>query len=282
MFKTLVSKRTIIIASTSIIIAVITIVSVNVMGSGGPVTGFANIVSRPIRALAATVAHTFENIYASIYRYDNLMADYERALMTITEYERTYRESAEIAEENALLRAAMMFGERHAGYQSEQMILANWSADNWSSSFTVNRGYMNSAIKNGDGVATEYGVLIGQVKEVSAATSIIVTVLDTTFSASAFVGDSGATATIKGDFTHMRNGLLMLDHIDDDLIVLPGDLVVTSGHGGVFPSGLVVGEVIEVLRHNTGIGRYATVKPMREIDTITYVFVITDFVVPEE
>jgi rod shape-determining protein MreC len=69
----------------------------------------------------------------------------------------------------------------------------------------------------------------------------------------------------------------MLDHIDDDQIVLPGDTVVTSGVGEVFPAGLIVGEVIEVLRHNTGVGRYATVRPTRVIDAISEVFIITGF-----
>jgi len=63
---------------------------------------------------------------------------------------------------------------------------------------------------------------------------------------------------------------------------LRGDIVVTSGVAGVFPVGLVVGEVVDIHQHSTGIGRYATVKPMIDIDTITYVFVITDFEPPDQ
>ena len=69
----------------------------------------------------------------------------------------------------------------------------------------------------------------------------------------------------------------MLDRIDDDQIVLPGNTVVTSGIGAVLPKGLVIGEIIEVMRHSSGIGRYATVMPMIEIDTLLQVFVITNF-----
>jgi len=205
------------------------------------------------------------------------MADYEELARTLARYDREYREAAEIAAENERLRAALGFRELHAGYVDEMATLVNWSSSNWSSSFTINKGYANSNIARGNGVATEYGVLIGQVTEVSATTSIVVTILDTTFAAAAFVGDSDGTATVKGDFSFMHNGLLILDHIDDDLIVLPGDLVVTSGHGGMFPTGLVIGRVEEVFRHNTGIGRFATVKPMREIATLLDVHVITDF-----
>jgi len=280
--KALFSRRSIIIGAIAVIIAVISLVSVTVFGSSGPITGMADAVSRPLRTLASNVARVFENIYSSIYRYDNLMADYERVARTLTEYERDYREAAELRSENERLRALFDFQERHSGYKHEQAMIENRSGDNWSSSFTIDRGYANSNIEKGNGVATEYGVLIGQVSGVGATKSTVVTVLDTTFSAGAFVGDSGATATIKGDFSLMSSGLLMLDYIDDNHIVLPGDSVVTSGVGGVFPSGLVVGEVVEVLRHSTGIGRYAIVKPMREIDTISYVFVIYDFEVSDE
>jgi len=95
------------------------------------------------------------------------------------------------------------------------------------------------------------------------------------------IGDGDGTATVKGDFSLMHSGLLMLDHIDDDVIVLPGDSVVTSGTGSVFPTGLGVGEVIEVLRHSTGIGLYATVKPWCDIDTVSHVFIITGFEITE-
>jgi len=275
--KTLFTRRTIIIAVIAVLIAITSIVSVNVFNSDGPVTGIANTVSKPLRALASSVAHVFESIYSSIYRYDILMTDYEKALASLAEMERVNRESTAIADENTRLRALLGFRELHTGYDSESATIVNWSGNNWTSSFTINKGSSNSAIVRGDGVVTEYGVLIGQVSEVGATTSTVISVLDTTFAAGAYIGEGSGTATAKGDFSLMRSGLLMLDNFDDELIVLPGDSVVTSGVGGVFPAGLVIGEVVEVFRHNTGVGRYATVKPMRDIDTISYVFVITNF-----
>ena len=275
--KALFTKKSIIIASIAVLIAVTTIFSINVFGNSGPVTGLANAVSRPLRALASTVAHTFERIYSSIYRYDNLMADYERALRIRTEREMDYREAEDLRAENIRLRALLKFRDSHPGYDHEPANVVNKSGSNWSSSFTIDKGYSNSNIARGNGVATEYGVLIGQVSDVGATMSTVVTVLDTTFSAGALIGDGDGTSTVKGDFSLMHSGLLMLDHIDDNVIVLPGDSVVTSGTGSVFPTGLGVGEVIEVLRHSTGIGLYATVKPWFDIDTVSHVFIITGF-----
>jgi len=280
--KTLLNRKAIIIFAVAILIAISSLVSVNVWGGNGPVTAIANAISRPLRGLASTVADVFESIYSSIYKYDNLMADYEKALMSISDLEAAYRESTQISEENARLRSLLGFRERNPGYEHVDAFVVSRSSSNWSSSFTINLGSSNSNIQRGNGVVTEYGMLIGQVSEVGATSSTVVTVLDTTFSAGSYVGDGGGAATVKGDFTLMRNGLLMLDNIDEDLVILPGDSVVTSGVGDLLPAGLIIGEVVEVYRHDTGVGRYATVKPMRDVITISHVFIITGFEIADQ
>jgi len=284
--KALVSKRSITIASISLVIAIIAIISVNVFNSAGPVTGFANAVTRPVRALASTVAETFGNIYASIYRYQELEKRNDELLRTIARLQADSRQVEELVVENERLRDLLEFRDRHGHYKHEMATLENWGADNWSDSFVINKGYANSDIARGFGVATEYGVLIGQVTDVGATSSTVITVLDSRFSAFVFVGgdtseNSDGTATVKGDFTQMRNGLLLLDHIDDDMVVNPGSSVVTSGLGGIFPAGLTVGEIVAVHAHPSGIGRYATVRPMRDIETIQTMFVIMEFENPE-
>jgi len=285
--KALITRRSIIIASAAFLIALISIISINVFNSAGPVTGVANTITRPVRALASEVARTFGNIFAALYRYEELENRNEELLRTIARHEADARDAVALARENQELRELLYFRERHGGYEHEMATLLSWNSDNWSHTFIINRGYMNSEITRGMPVATEYGVLIGQVSSVGATQSIVITILDTTFSAAVFVGgesaeDSDGTATARGDFTQMRSGLLTIDHIDDDIVVNPGSTVVTSGLGGVFPPGLTIGEVVAVNPHASGIGRYATVRPMREnMETIQTVFVIMDFENPE-
>ncbi|MCL2045782.1 MAG: rod shape-determining protein MreC [Oscillospiraceae bacterium] len=278
--KALLTRKTIIIATIAVLIAIITIVSVNVYGSGGPITAFASTVSRPFRSMATTIARTFESIYSSIYRYDDLQKRYDQAISDIYRLQRAHRETTELLDENNRLRTLLEFKERHGGLILEEAIVQTMSSSNFVSSFTINKGYANSEkpIARGNSVITEYGVLIGRITEVNANTSTVISVLDTTFSAAAFVGEGDGSVTAKGDFALMSEGLLLLDHFDDDRIVLPGDTVITSGSGGIFPVGLVIGEVIDVLRHSTGVGRYATVRPMRAIDmTIVDVYIVVSF-----
>ena len=284
--KALVTRRSIVIASTALLIALVAIISVNVFNSAGPVTGLANTITRPVRALVSTVARTFGTIYSSIYRYEDLERRYEEILRENVRLHANFRDAAVLAEENDRLRDLLELRERHGGHDYEPAVFQSWNSDNWSHSFVINRGYSNANISRGMPVITEYGVLIGQVTEVSATQSIVITVLDTTFSVAVFIGgdspdNSDGTATAKGDFTQMRQGFMILDYIDDDLSILPGAEVVTSGYGGIFPSGLSVGKVVRVYNHASGIGRYAIVEPTRDLSTIQDIWVITEFANPD-
>ena len=280
--KALITRRSIIIASAALLLAIVAIVSVNVFSSAGPVTGIANTITRPVRALASTVARTFETIFSAIYRYDELLERNAELERIIVERELDFIASEALAAENAQLRDLLEFRERHGGWTEEVATLESWNADNWSRTFVINKGYLNSEIKLGDAVATEFGALIGQVTEVEATRSTVTTILDTTFSAHVFIGGDGseasdATATVKGDFSHMRSGLLILDYIDDELVVNHGAMIVTSGQWGVFPPGLTVGTIETVHSHTSGLGRYATVRPMQDVTLINNVIIIIDF-----
>ena len=290
--KKIITKQSIVIAVVAMILALISIISVNAFNTQGPVTGFAHTVTRPIRALTSTVAGIFEDIFASIYRYDELERRFDELAAEYADLVRAQHIAADLAAENERLRAALGFRALRPDIDQEMATLVNWGSDNWSHSFTINRGYANSPVRSGMGVATEYGVLIGQVTDVRAMEATVITILDTTFSVAAFVGGveregveagagTGVSATATGDFNFMRNGLLILDYIDDDVTLLRSDPVITSGAGGVFPPGMLVGEIEAVFPHANGIGRFATIRPIREIDTISTVFVIIEFENPD-
>lgn len=280
--KALFTRKTVVIAAVAVLIAIVTFISVNVFGTGGPVTGLANAVSRPLKSWASSIARSFESIYGSIYRYENLKADYEKAIEKIAKLEDTSREAAHLEEELAYLRALHNFGERNSGHVYELAQVISPGASNWSSSFTINKGSDNSSISRDNCVISEYGILIGKVTDVGANSSTFISVLDTTFSAGVLIGESGGAASVRGDFSLMNLGLLKLDHISGEQPVLPGDTIVTSGISGAFPAGLVIGEVAEVFNHSTGIGQYATVRPYLTLETISVVAVITEFEIAEQ
>ncbi|MEG2571354.1 MAG: rod shape-determining protein MreC, partial [Clostridia bacterium] len=60
-----------------------------------------------------------------------------------------------------------------------------------------------------------------------------------------------------------------------------GDTVETSGVGGLFPRGIVLGTVEDVKTETHGITKYAVVKPAVDLARVNHVLVIKSFTVTE-
>ncbi|PDO10221.1 MAG: rod shape-determining protein MreC [Candidatus Reconcilbacillus cellulovorans] len=69
-------------------------------------------------------------------------------------------------------------------------------------------------------------------------------------------------------------GLLTMSKIDRNALVEKGDVVVTAGLGGVFPGGIVVGDVVSSEESAIGITKSAKVKPRASFRRLDYVFVV--------
>ncbi|MDR0906186.1 MAG: rod shape-determining protein MreC [Oscillospiraceae bacterium] len=276
--KSFLTKRNIAIVLAAVLIAVIALVSTGTGRGDGAVTGWTSAASKPLKSAAAAVARTFETIYGYMYEYENVVAENEVLKQQIADYRQDYREYTEVSEENKRLRDLLGFAARHSDYTFEQATIIMWGASNWASTFTVSRGSSNSDIAVGDAVITETGVLVGKITKVGAVDSTAVSVIDTTFSAGALIGERGADGVAVGDFRYMRDGLLKLDFLADDTTVLAGDTVVTSGSkGGIFPEGLVIGTVQGVMKNAAGIGMYGIIEPEAKPGEPSFVFIVTDF-----
>jgi rod shape-determining protein MreC len=83
---------------------------------------------------------------------------------------------------------------------------------------------------------------VGQVVEVAAGASKVRLLTDQRSGVSVLIQSSRAQGVARGTL----DGVLEVDFIPEDLAPEIGEVVLTSGMGGVYPKGLVVGEVTEV------------------------------------
>ncbi len=92
-----------------------------------------------------------------------------------------------------------------------------------------------------DGWAAMDGLgLVGRISGVGEQTARVILLTDSNSRIPVTIKPSGQTALVRGDNT-AQPPLEFIENIDD---VRPGDRVVSSGDGGVFPAGLLVGEVV--------------------------------------
>ena len=95
------------------------------------------------------------------------------------------------------------------------------------------------------------------------------------------VGNEEVSAMLQGDYTLMRSQYMKLTFVAETGRVITGDIVVTSGAGGAYPQGLILGTVTSVHTEAAGQVEYAVVEPFTDLDALTQIFVIKDYQVVE-
>ena len=239
-------------------------------GSSGAVPEAANALRIPIQGAVGSVVEWMRGIYGYIYRYDKLLAENESLRRQLAEAQEQVRSSQDALEENTRLRTMLGYLEKNTTFKTEAAMITSWDASNWTSAFTISKGTDNG-IEQGDCVITESGMLVGQVYEVGKNYASVRTTIDVNMDAGVLVGESSIAAMIVGDYALMT----------DDVTLFTGDSVVTSGRGGAFPSGIIVGTVTELRSEAGGQSYYAVVKPSVDLSVLSQVFIIKDFEVIE-
>jgi rod shape-determining protein MreC len=135
----------------------------------------------------------------------------------------------------------------------------------------INRG-ARDGIREGNPVISDLG-LVGQVQDVAANASWVRLAIDPSSTINARLQNSRAEGAISGQ---LQGGLLM-DLIPQGVVIETGDLALTSGLGGNFPSGIVIGQVISVRKQAAELFQQADVRPTVDFARLQIVSVITGF-----
>ena len=249
-------------------------------GSSGALAGMSNSLRIPIQGAVGSVVDWLQGIYGYIYQYDKLVAENESLRQQLAEAQEQVRQSAEAAEENIRLRTLLGYLEKNTTFITESAMITSWDASNWVSAFTISKGTDNG-IEKGDCVITESGMLVGQVAELGPNWATVRSLIDVNMDAGVLVGDSTIAAMLVGDYALMQEGRCKLSYFTEDTTLFTGDSVVTSGKGGAFPSGIIVGTVVELRSEAGGQSFYAVVEPAVDLSLLSQVFIIKDFEVTE-
>lgn len=238
------------------------------------------ILKAPVQKAVSSAVNWMDNIYGYLYDYSSLQAENESLRAQLADAQQSARDGIAASEENPRLRQALELREKHTDYTLESSKIVLWSTSNWTSSFTISKG-SSSGIEYGDPVITEYGVLVGQITELGTTWATVSTVIDIEMSVGAFVGQEGSSGMVVGEYDLMKEKKAKLAYLADGAQIFSGDDILTSGSGGSFPQGLVIGTVGAVKTEAGGQIEYGVVEPACDLDALVQVFVIKDFDVVE-
>lgn len=249
-------------------------------GSAGFLANVTGAVKAPVQRIVSSMSEWLEGVYGYVYEYDELKADNERLRAELAEAKQEAKDGEAAVEENERLRNLLGFAKKHSDMKLESAKIVSWTSSNWASSFTISKG-SDAGIEVGDCVITEYGVLVGQITELGSSWAVVSTVIDIDTDIGAFISNNGSSGLVVGDFALMQDGYAKLTYLAGGTQIFSGDEVVTSGSGGAFPQGLVIGTIESVKAEAGGQIEYGLVKPGCDLDSLVQVFIVKDFEVVE-
>lgn len=260
----------------ALLLAAITLVVSLIVSGADPLANIVGAVTTPFRQAGAAFSAWSERTFDERYRTEYLEEEVERLRQELSAMEAKAREGEDAIEENRNLRELLKLQQKRSDLTPENATVTTRTLSNWESSITISKG-SNYGIEKDQCVIDAYGNLVGVVSEVGLNWATVLTVVDTGIDMGGMVSRTNDAAVLEGDFSLMTQGRLKLSYLPEDVLLVAGDEVLTSGRGGVYPAGLVVGSVESVHADASGMTRYAVVAPKADLDHIKQVFVITSF-----
>lgn len=142
----------------------------------------------------------------------------------------------------------------------------------WFEVITVNKGEKDG-VKENMTVLTPYG-LVGKVTKVYGNSSQVTTILDATNAVGVRVTKTGEIAIARGDINLVKDSLLKLEYLATDMPLNIDDVIETSGIGGIYPKGIYVGKVKEIVEEENLTSRYALIEPGVGFNKLSEVLII--------
>ena len=274
------NKFTIMILSLAVAVAVLFSIMSYFSTTSAVLPNIAGMIVSPFRSVSAAVSGALRNWTDYFTEFDALKEENRQLKLKIAEMEEDIRQATFDREENAHLRKGAELREQRRDLHLESARVLVQDSSNWYSLLTINKG-TSYDIQTGDCVVTEEGYFLGVVTEAGLNWATVRTILDSESSIGALVFRSGGSALAQGDFSLMGQGRMALTYLGTEPDVVSGDLIVTSGLGGYFPSQIVIGYVEEVRASDNGLDHYAVLRPEMSLDGLTEIYVVTSFDVVE-
>lgn len=271
-------KFKIIVALTAVLIGAM-IYSVTTGGYSSGSNYLFEVIFEPVRNLSSSISDKVSRsldmvINAEKYYNENqqLKAQLNALYNDVIDYDK-------VLEENKELRVMLELKEEYNNYKFSPpcTVIARTTNDPYGS-FTVDKG-ANDGIKPGDPVVTETGI-VGVCFEVSPSTSKVRTLYSPKTAVGVYTVRTKAEGIAEGGYDLAINGRIRMSYISKESDIREGDVIVTSGSAN-YPAGQLIGTVESVEMEQNGLSKFAVIIPAEDPNTITSVFVITDYSLDE-
>ncbi len=226
-------------------------------------------ISFPFQKAATLVIKTVQGTFQHYIFLVNLERENRVLKEKIAQLQEENHKTNEIKLANERLRQLLQFRERNSPSMIGAEVIGR-DPSFWFKSVMIDKGERDG-VKKGMAVVSPAGV-IGQVLKIAPDYATVLLITDYNSAVDCIVERSRAKAIVEGKGEN-RCQLKYLLRAEE---VAVGDVVVTSGLGGNFPKGLMVGEVKKVDKKGHGVFQYAELVPSVDMTRLEEVFVVME------
>ena len=211
----------------------------------------------------------------SVQELANLRREYAELAERMIRYEQMERTAAEIRQENNRLREQLGFS-RSLSYKHIPAEVIGRDPDNLFSAIVINKGKYSGVTANMPVIAWQNGTqgLVGKVIQAGQFESLVMPLYDLSAHAASRFAESRYEGIVEGqgnpDFP-LRMRFIRKQARDE---ISYGDIVISSGMGGIYPPGINIGRVNRVHYQENEISMEVELDALIDFTRLEYVFVI--------
>lgn len=256
-----------------IIIGILIILVVTTNGDINKFSRIENIFNKIVTPIQNGLVHLknkmaknesfFENI-------DNLKIENENLKKQNEELQTKLDELQIIKSENEILRQYVNLAEKYVEYKTVGAYVINKNTSNLSDVFVINAG-TNQGVNANMAVIAEEG-LVGYVISATSNTAKVKPIIDASSSMSGTSTSSKSNVIINGQIDSNNELKVYTLQTEEELII--GDVIETSGLGGIYPKGILIGTIKEIIETRNIVEKYAILETKVDFKNLEYVLVI--------
>jgi rod shape-determining protein MreC len=263
-------------SNSSLRLFVFLLIALGVVGLalGGYLAPLSRIIINPVVSAQGWLAKRYQAVQSLITQPEDVTSLRQKNAELEAENSRLQVQIVELQQqvtEAQLLSTLVDYERKHVENQYSAASVIARDVSPFMHYVIIDRG-SDDGLRRGMPVVTNQG-LVGNIASVTAGASRVQLINDPASSINVILQQSGVEAVLNGQLT----GELELNMINQNATVQAGDLVMTSGLGGNYPSNIVVGQVVTVRNEASSLFQTASVQPAVDFSQLDIVLIITNF-----
>lgn len=248
-------------------------------------SGAAYFGNNPVqRALYTIVSPVFDAAYSAVtpvrefFKYLSEAKTYEEKIESleaeVTALKIENKSSEDYIRENKRLKELLDLKDGSMSeYNTVTARVVSYEPNSWYDTVMLSKG-ADDGISVDNIVVTNLGI-VGRVTDVGKNWSRVSTIINASNSLGVKLSRTGDVGVVSGDANLAQDKNCRLEYLSNDKSLIKGDILVTSGLGGIYPPDFAVGKVIDIKSDSAGNLEYGVCEPSVDFSSLYEVLIIT-------